>query len=392
MVLLCITQIKEFIMEVSFALKTAIELAQNGNISSFEFIYKETFSYAWSRASIIMNHNPDATGDIVQDAYIICYQRLSTLENIEAFYSWLSSIIYHLGMQYYRKQKRELLVNDCDSDWDELYSSIDINNSPELSIQEQATKEIVKELIETLPEVQKITLLAHYFDEMKIEQIANIMQCPESTVKSRLNYARISLRNAIEKLEVKHGYRIHVFSFPVLYYALKELLQEIEKECTFETSLFQNISERIVSNYSTTKDKMPSDENAFENSIFQHLAAISVALDSAQYITASLGISAVLTASLTGVLDIEPLDTFNILKIDFTSLITSLKTKFALASAATAIGNNELVLMQELNLPTVQNQTIEAMISGYLYDYDELFNFGNIVYEDFVDNKNVSKK
>ena len=72
-------------MEVSFALKTAIELAQNGNKSSFEFIYLESFSFAWHRANLITKYNEDASSDIVQDAYVICYQKIHTLENIDSF-------------------------------------------------------------------------------------------------------------------------------------------------------------------------------------------------------------------------------------------------------------------------------------------------------------------
>ena len=364
-------------MEVSFALKTAIELAQNGNKSSFEFIYKETFSFAWHRANVIVNYNQEAAADIVQDTYIICYQQLPTLENINAFYSWLSSIIYHLGMQFFRKQKRELLMDENIFDWNDYVSIDDIQNNPELSAEENATKKIVKELIETLPEIQKITLLAYYFDGLKVEDIAHVMQCPESTVKSRLNYARTSLKTAIERLEKKHGYRIHAINFPIIYYALKEILANTELDAECKSPIFQNIRTKLNSVSSGSKGKdiqndCPNEAEPDFISNVKYTASISAVLDSNSYITDSIGSSAVLTAALTGFLNPEPLNMLNVFQTDFASLITSLKTKFALASAATAIGNSDIMFLQDISLPPVCTNAIESILTGTLTMYDDI--------------------
>ncbi len=356
-------------MEVSFALKTAIELAQNGNKSSFEFVYQETFSFVWYRASVIMNYNQEATADIVQEAYIVCYQRLSSLENIDAFYSWMSSIIYYLCMQYFRKQKREIFLEDYDSTWAEsdIFSDSQIN--PELSAEDNATKEIVKELIKTLPEIQRLTLIAYYFDGLKIEQIAHTMDCPASTVKSRLNYARNTLKSAIETIEKTHGYRIHVISFPIMYYAFKELYLQVSvpKECT--SNLFREILIRINQPSQAPDSDIDIDDLDNFNKMLsssKYTASISAALNSAHNATASLGISAALTAVLFDASDVEILNPFNMLKADFSTLISSLKTKFALASVATAIGNNEIMLIQEVHSPFISDYAIESLLTSNL--------------------------
>lgn len=358
-------------MEISFALRTAIELAQNGNKSSFEFIYKETFSYVWYRANIIMNYNQEITADIVQEAYIICYQRLSTLENIDSFYSWMSSIVYHLGMQYFRKNKHEILLDDYDNSWAESDSIADSHINPELSAEAKVTKEIIKELIETLPETQRMTLLAYYFDGLKIAQIATTMECPESTVKSRLNYAKNSLKTAIETMEKTHGYRIHVISFPVMYFAFKEMYEQMLISENCKTGIYQGILLKL--NPSSISQNSEIENNSLDNidkliSSRNYTTSISSALDISRYSTAALGISAVLTATLSDTPDVGIPDTFDVLKTDFTTLITSLKTKFALASAATAIGNNELILFQNVNLPQTPDYAIETILTSSLCD------------------------
>lgn len=362
-------------MEVSFALKTAIELAQNGNKSSFEFIYIESFSFAWNRANAITGYNKDASADIVQDAYVICYQQLNTLENIDSFYSWLASIIYHLGMKYFRKQKKEYLVDDSQYDWDFCISS-DINvNNPELSAQETATKEIVKELIDSLPEIQKVTLIAHYYDDMKIEQIAKIMDCPESTVKSRLNYARLSLKSAIERTEKKYGYRIHSISFPILYTALKELLADSTISNISESAFYKNFLVRLhdasahTGKYSTSNSPASNiDNDHIVNK--NYTAAISAVLDAAPQITASLGMSAILTTPLLDNLNADVINNIDLFHIDFSSLIASLKAKFAIASAATAIGNQELLPLQNIYIHDLTPYEAESILTSSLTTYD----------------------
>jgi len=363
-------------MEVSFALKTAIELAQNGNKSSFEFIYKETFSFAWYRASIITHNNQDLTADIVQDAYVVCHRQISTLENIDAFYAWFGSIIYHLSMQYFRKQKREVPFDHSSYDWDSFVSPLEIQNNPELSVQETATKEIVMELIDTLPELQKLTLIAHYYDGLKIEQIAKSMECPESTVKSRLNYARAALRTAIERLERTHGYRIHSIGFPILYVALRELVTNSTINDELKSNLYREFLTKLQILSSGSQGSMSQDINFLNDehdSLVQsnYTSAISAVLDSSSAITASLGLSAVLTSSLDFA-DIEPLDTFSFLHIDFATLIASLKAKFAIASAATAIGNQELILLENFELPKTNTYAIEAILTSSLTMYDNI--------------------
>ncbi len=363
-------------MEVSFALKTAIELAQNGNKSSFEFIYKETFSFAWYRASIITHNNQHLTADIVQDAYVICYKQISTLENIEAFYAWFGSIIYHLSMQYFRKQKREFSVDHSSYDWDSFVSPSEIRNNPELSSQETATKEIVMELIDTLPELQKLTLIAHYYDGLKIEQIAKSMDCPESTVKSRLNYARTSLKTAIERLERTHGYRIHSIGFPIIYTALRDLIANNTTSDELKSALYNEFLMKLQMKFSINQRSINQENQFFEDENdslvhSNHTSAISAVLDSSSTITASLGLSAALTSSLDAT-DIDSLDTFSFIHIDFATLIASLKTKFAIASAATAIGNHEIMLLENFELPKTNSYVIEAILTSSLIIYDDI--------------------
>jgi len=202
------------------------------------------------------------------------------------------------------------------------------------------------------------------------------MECPESTVKSRLNYARAALRTAIERLERTHGYRIHSIGFPILYVALRELVTNSTINDELKSNLYREFLTKLQILSSGSQGSMSQDINFLNDehdSLVQsnYTSAISAVLDSSSAITASLGLSAVLTSSLDFA-DIEPLDTFSFLHIDFATLIASLKAKFAIASAATAIGNQELILLENFELPKTNTYAIEAILTSSLTMYDNI--------------------
>lgn len=208
-------------MKISTELYHAITMAQKGDPNYFTVIYNESINFVGYRAySTMKNH--DLALDLVQETYIICYQNIHKLKNIDAFYSWIAAIVYKQGMKIFNSS-RELLLEE-----NQMYlldKEIDtaMSYNPELFYQESETRQIIKNLIYDLPESQKTTLLAFYFDGLKIEQIANMMNCSANTVKSRLYYARNSLKDSIKAAEDKYGYRLHAIAFPILCYAFKFL-------------------------------------------------------------------------------------------------------------------------------------------------------------------------
>lgn len=128
-------------------------------------------------------------------------------------------------MKQYRKKKDVLLSEEGEGIFETIETE-DISSMPELTAEQKETSKIIRELIEELPVLQKIAMIAYYFDNLSVGQIAEIQECSEGTVKSRLNYGRKYLRERIEEKEKKEGYRLHVFALPTLYFAIKMLAEE----------------------------------------------------------------------------------------------------------------------------------------------------------------------
>lgn len=128
-------------------------------------------------------------------------------------------------MKIYRKQRDVLLTEEAEGMFDTIESN-DISSIPELSSDQKATADIIRGIIEELPELQKSAVIAYYYDGFKVEQIADMMECSVNTIKSRLNYARKYIKDRVEEKEKKEGYRLHAFGLPVLWFSIRMLAEE----------------------------------------------------------------------------------------------------------------------------------------------------------------------
>ena len=204
------------------SLKQAIDRMKNGEEKGFNEVYSQTFNRVYFRAKQIMKKEEDAQ-DLTQIVFVEAYKCIGSLQAPEALYGWLDGITYRQGMKIFRKNKDILLTEEAEGLFDTLENN-DLSTIPELSADQKATSEIIKGIIEELPELQKTAIVMFYFDGMKVEQIASVMECSENTIKSRLNYARKFIKNKVEEKEKKEGYRLHtIIALPVLWHAIKAI-------------------------------------------------------------------------------------------------------------------------------------------------------------------------
>ena len=122
------------------------------------------------------------TDDILQDTYITAFSRFGRLRSKESFKAWLISIARHKCIDYYRKRKEEISLEELAEP--ELVQS-------RYGLTEQSD---VMDTIDELAGNDRQILLLYYFEEMKQSEIAHRLGIPLGTVKSRLNTARRNFR------------------------------------------------------------------------------------------------------------------------------------------------------------------------------------------------------
>ena len=233
-------KLKGIIMAVEKEVIEAIAQIAMGKEEGFNTLYSHTYNYVYNRAKLIMKNEEDAL-DLTQETYIHAYKGIGSLNDANNVYAWLGGIVYRQGMMIFRK-KRELLVSEeAEGIFDEVISE-DTDTAPEESMQAKATSEIVMGMIEELPELQRAAVMAFYYDNMKIDDIAAAHDCSANTIKSRLNYAKKFLKEKVEEHEKKNQYKLCAVSPAIILWAFKQLfatkdytMSPVAAEATYST-------------------------------------------------------------------------------------------------------------------------------------------------------------
>lgn len=205
--------------------RQAVLLALEGKEEGFRFLYESTYKSKYYLALKYMK-NEDAAQDVLQEAYAKAFSRLDTLKKPEAFSAWLGMIVANAAKNALQK-KNPLLFSEAEADApdeDPFYLDVEDEkeeNQPELSYSKQETQQLVREMIDSLSEEQRVCILMYEIEGIPIKDIAVALQCSENTVKSRLSYGRKNLKRKAEELQ-KKGYKLYTLApLPLLLYLLR---------------------------------------------------------------------------------------------------------------------------------------------------------------------------
>ncbi len=138
-----------------------------------ENLYRLAYSYVKNR---------DDALDIVQDSIQKAFVSLERLKNTESMKSWIYRIIVNTALDYLRKQKKIQVVDVESLDVyrlanDDVYQNIDLETA-----------------LDNLPVMYRTVIVLRYFEDLKIEEIAEVLQENLNTVKTRLYKALQLLR------------------------------------------------------------------------------------------------------------------------------------------------------------------------------------------------------
>jgi len=141
--------------------------------------------------------------DLTQDIFLKLYNSITKYDFEKNFTAWLLTLARNHLIDQYRKTKWEKKSRD---EFDEHYLSAGINSSPEESVLSQESKKIVWEGFKYLSSEIRMAVILRDIQGKKYEEIAEIMELPLGTVKSRVNRGRLQLAKILkEKKEKGNG-------------------------------------------------------------------------------------------------------------------------------------------------------------------------------------------
>ncbi len=204
---------------------------QSGDDSSFDELYKLTSDRAYFVALEFTKNSQDAE-DILQESYIKALSKIKELDKPESFSSWLNQIVANKSKDFLKKKKPMLFNSDEEeTDATELLPDEDTNFSPEGNLDQTELQKAVMEVLDELSEEKRACVLMMYFEELSVGEIAETLEIPEGTVKTRLFSARKDLKDKFAKRGITSAYSIAPIG--IVIWSLRRMSDAVSK--TFVT-------------------------------------------------------------------------------------------------------------------------------------------------------------
>jgi RNA polymerase sigma-70 factor (ECF subfamily) len=180
-----------------------VERAQHGDKHAFELLVSK-YQRKLSRLLSRFIRDAGEVEDVAQEAFIKAYRALPSFRGDSAFYTWLYRIGINTAKNYLVAMgRRAPTTTDIDSEEAEGFEDGDQLrdlNTPENEMMSRQVAETVNQTLEELPEELRTAITLREIEGLSYEDIANIMNCPIGTVRSRIFRAREAIAERLRPL------------------------------------------------------------------------------------------------------------------------------------------------------------------------------------------------
>lgn len=181
-----------------------IERCQAGDRGAFDALIQKHQTRAYQFA-FRLTRNVDEASDVVADAFVRIHNALPNFKGQSAFTTWLFRILTNCFLDLRKREKSRAAVSLeatlQTGDGDIQRQVEDGADSPFEETVREARGLEVQEAVNSLPEYQRAMIVMYHVEDLSYEEIASALDLPIGTVKSRLNRARLSLRDILSKQE-----------------------------------------------------------------------------------------------------------------------------------------------------------------------------------------------
>jgi len=178
-----------------------IERAQRGDRDAVNQLVTKYQARAYQFAYRLTG-NPDDASDLVAEAFVRVYTALPRFRRDSQFSTWLFRIVTNCFLDAKKKTDRKP-TDQLEDAWVDVDAKTTIveQESPVEASERGEREEILQRGIEKLPEYQRAMIVMFHIENLSYEDIAAALDLPIGTVKSRLNRARLALREILEPYE-----------------------------------------------------------------------------------------------------------------------------------------------------------------------------------------------
>ncbi len=176
-----------------------VKRVQKGDKGAFDVL---VLRYQHKIVNLVMRYvrDPDQAMDIAQEAFLKAYRALPRFRGDSAFYTWLYRIAVNTAKNHLAAQRRrpmDVELDLQDSEQYDLHAKLKETDTPEGVTLSHELNETVQRAIAGLPDDLRTAIILREIEGMSYEQIAQTMECPVGTVRSRIFRARDAIGKKI---------------------------------------------------------------------------------------------------------------------------------------------------------------------------------------------------
>ena len=190
-------------MTASDSDKELVERAKQGDLRAFDMLVLKYQRRVFRLVSRLIK-NTSEVEDVAQETFIKAFRAIQQFRGDSAFYTWLYRIAVNTAKNHlFSKGRRPITLSELAKNEDsESYDVIDAvsNESPEGNLAGLQIAEVVNNAVSKLPEELSTAVILREMDGLSYEEIAEVMNCPIGTVRSRIFRAREAIAQELQPL------------------------------------------------------------------------------------------------------------------------------------------------------------------------------------------------
>ncbi|MCS7016642.1 MAG: sigma-70 family RNA polymerase sigma factor [Gemmatales bacterium] len=181
--------------------RTLIARCLQGRVEAFGELVRRYQDRLYNAVYRFLGNAEDAR-DVVQEAFLSAFRSLRRFRGGSQFFTWLYRIAINHAVDCKRRSKPVRALSEADQDHPKPEpADPSVFANPDWQLQRLEEDERLQQALSQLSSEYRMVLILRDIDELSYEQIADILDIPLGTVRSRLHRARLELRRLLEQME-----------------------------------------------------------------------------------------------------------------------------------------------------------------------------------------------
>ena len=165
---------------------------QEGDLDAFEILYHKYKDQLY-RTALAITRDRGASEEILQDCFLRAHAHIDRVDGCSSLRPWLHRILVNLSYNWAAKRRLQLISLE------DVYDRVVMGprSSPERALEREELIQVLDAAIRCLSMPQRVVVVLFYLQGFSLAEIADVLDCPVGTVKSRLHNARKALRKRL---------------------------------------------------------------------------------------------------------------------------------------------------------------------------------------------------